>query len=72
MVETLRKEFAEYNLTYSIGGQISFDVFPQVRAPGEQLHGRSARRATPRSRATCLLGLPWHGRRVLHVARSGA
>lgn len=29
MVETLRKEFAEYNLTYSIGGQISFDVFPQ-------------------------------------------
>ena len=32
MVETLRAEFAEYNLTYSIGGQISFDVFPQVRA----------------------------------------
>lgn len=31
MVEVLRKEFAEYNLTYSIGGQISFDVFPQVR-----------------------------------------
>ncbi|WIA33551.1 hypothetical protein OEZ86_006675 [Tetradesmus obliquus] len=29
MVEVLRKEFAEYNLTYSIGGQISFDVFPQ-------------------------------------------
>jgi len=29
MVETLQKEFAEYNLTYSIGGQISFDVFPQ-------------------------------------------
>jgi hypothetical protein len=32
MVEVLRKEFAEYNLTYSIGGQISFDVFPQVGA----------------------------------------
>jgi hypothetical protein len=31
MVEVLRKEFADYNLTYSIGGQISFDVFPQVR-----------------------------------------
>ncbi len=30
-VEVLRKEFADYNLTYSIGGQISFDVFPQVR-----------------------------------------
>ena len=28
-VETLRKEFAHLNLTYSIGGQISFDVFPQ-------------------------------------------
>lgn len=28
MVATLRKEFADYNLTYSIGGQISFDVFP--------------------------------------------
>ncbi len=28
-VETLQKEFAEYSLTYSIGGQISFDVFPK-------------------------------------------
>ena len=28
-VEILRKEFAHLNLTYSIGGQISFDVFPQ-------------------------------------------
>ncbi|KAM9905447.1 hypothetical protein OXX80_001045 [Metschnikowia pulcherrima] len=27
-VEALRKEFADYGLTYSIGGQISFDVFP--------------------------------------------
>jgi hypothetical protein len=33
MVEALRQEFAEYNLTYSVGGQISFDVFPQVRCP---------------------------------------
>jgi phosphomannomutase len=24
----LREKFAEYNLTFSIGGQISFDVFP--------------------------------------------
>jgi hypothetical protein len=26
LVETLKKEFADYNLTYSIGGQISFDM----------------------------------------------
>ncbi len=29
MVEAMRKEFADLNLTFSIGGQISFDVFPQ-------------------------------------------
>ncbi|KAJ3113261.1 Phosphomannomutase [Phlyctochytrium bullatum] len=28
LVETLKAEFADYDLTYSIGGQISFDVFP--------------------------------------------
>ncbi|KAJ3094305.1 Phosphomannomutase [Phlyctochytrium planicorne] len=28
MVEVLKTEFADYGLTYSIGGQISFDVFP--------------------------------------------
>ncbi|KAK2738276.1 Phosphomannomutase [Myotisia sp. PD_48] len=28
LVETLKKEFPDYGLTYSIGGQISFDVFP--------------------------------------------
>jgi len=28
-VATLQEKFADYNLTYSIGGQISFDVFPQ-------------------------------------------
>lgn len=28
MVEALRKEFPDLGLTYSIGGQISFDVFP--------------------------------------------
>jgi len=27
----MREEFADLNLTYSIGGQISFDVFPQVQ-----------------------------------------
>jgi phosphomannomutase len=29
MVSKLREQFADYNLTYSIGGQISFDVFPE-------------------------------------------
>ena len=29
MVDRLRKEFADYDLTFSIGGQISFDVFPR-------------------------------------------
>jgi len=29
MVEAMKKEFADLNLTYSIGGQISFDVFPE-------------------------------------------
>ena len=28
MVKVLQTQFDEYNLTYSIGGQISFDVFP--------------------------------------------
>lgn len=28
MIKALRKEFADIDLTYSIGGQISFDVFP--------------------------------------------
>jgi len=27
-VEKLKQEFPDYGLTYSIGGQISFDVFP--------------------------------------------
>lgn len=28
LVSALKEEFADYGLTYSIGGQISFDVFP--------------------------------------------
>ncbi len=31
-IETLQAKFADFGLTYAIGGQISFDVFPQVRA----------------------------------------
>ena len=27
-VKVLREKFADYGLTFSIGGQISFDVFP--------------------------------------------
>lgn len=27
-VEVLREKFSDYGLTFSIGGQISFDVFP--------------------------------------------
>lgn len=29
MVAAMQKEFADLNLTFSIGGQISFDVFPK-------------------------------------------
>lgn len=29
MVEALKKEFGHLNMTFSIGGQISFDVFPK-------------------------------------------
>jgi len=29
MVAKMKEEFADLNMTYSIGGQISFDVFPQ-------------------------------------------
>ena len=28
LVQQLKDNFADYDLTYSIGGQISFDVFP--------------------------------------------
>ena len=29
-VDTLRERFAALDLTFSVGGQISFDVFPRV------------------------------------------
>jgi len=29
MISVLQKEFSDFNLTFSIGGQISFDVFPK-------------------------------------------
>jgi len=29
MVEKMRKKFANLDLTFSIGGQISFDLFPK-------------------------------------------
>ena len=33
-IEALKAKFPDNKLTYSIGGQISFDVFPQARQPG--------------------------------------
>ena len=32
-MEALKAKFADFSLTYSIGGQISFDVFPTVGPP---------------------------------------
>jgi hypothetical protein len=40
MVEAMRKQFEHLDLTYSIGGQISFDVFPKVTSPTDVLPGR--------------------------------
>jgi len=34
MIAALQAKFPDYNLKYSIGGQISFDVFPVVRVCG--------------------------------------
>lgn len=45
MVEVLKDKFAEYGLTYSIGGQISFDVFPQVGATPPAAHSQQQRAA---------------------------
>ena len=39
MVRVLQERFASFELKYSIGGQISFDVFPQVRLFGVALSG---------------------------------
>ena len=44
-IAKLKEEFADLDLTYSIGGQISFDVFPKVRA----LHGRHLARLTAKA-----------------------
>ena len=29
LVDVLREEFSDYNLTFAIGGMISIDIFPQ-------------------------------------------
>ena len=36
-VAALRERFADLDMEYSVGGQISFDVFPRVRALGARL-----------------------------------
>lgn len=38
LVNILREKFADMNLTYSIGGQISFDVMPKVRLSTKHGH----------------------------------
>lgn len=47
MVEVLKEKFADLNLTYSIGGQISFDVFPKVHwvVGGSTCVGQSSSRS---------------------------
>jgi hypothetical protein len=50
MVKVLQAQFAEYELTYSIGGQISFDVFPQV---GQLCIPCISRRSRARSFTPC-------------------
>lgn len=43
MVETLRKRFAHLDLTFSIGGQISFDVFPKASTQQGRARGCGGR-----------------------------
>ena len=41
MLDAMRKEFEHLKLTFSIGGMISFDVFPNgqsTRSPTDSLH----------------------------------
>jgi phosphomannomutase len=41
MVAALREKFADFGLTFSIGGQISFDVFPKVGGGATHTQGES-------------------------------
>jgi phosphomannomutase len=43
MIKALQEKFGDYGLKYSIGGQISFDVFPVVRCGGGQSQRHTAR-----------------------------
>lgn len=63
MIAALQAKFPDYNLKYSIGGQISFDVFPVVREGAARARARARPRAAltlcstltrnpPRARAT--------------------
>ena len=45
----LREKFAHLNLVYSIGGQISFDIFPQVNC-----------HACPNAMSVMLASSPYH------------
>ena len=36
MIQAIQKEFPHLNMTYSIGGQLSFDVFPTGEESGNE------------------------------------
>jgi hypothetical protein len=56
-VEVLRERFAHLDLTFSIGGQISFDVFPRVRRCAAGLTALPQPAAAPApARVVLLLG----------------
>jgi hypothetical protein len=59
-VAALRERFADLDMEYSVGGQISFDVFPRVRAAPAWLACSQAGRAGTREAAGAIrTGAPW-------------
>ena len=71
MVGVLREKFAHLGLTYSIGGQISFDVFPKVGGPAAARIGTGAawRRRGWRAHAVCRRCWPAQARAQASLAR---
>lgn len=77
-VEVLEEKFADLNLTFSIGGQISFDVFPQVRLQACEAKGEGGGQVSlPRPMAAACM--PRHsnraraaGRVLLHALLGGS
>jgi hypothetical protein len=54
MVKQLEERFAGWNLKFSIGGEISFDVFPAVRRPHPPLSLSLFRMPAPANVRPCL------------------